>query len=949
MLMLLGSLFCNPLSVRAQIAPTNSATISGSVSDSSGKPVANAKVSLSGPRSAVAQSDAHGLFVFVGVPFGTYIVTATATGLGTATRSLMVEGDTNVAIAYTASLVNGFKVIAQVGSTANAVFNITSASVSQVDPIQSAFDGQTSWRTILEQIPGVSQSGVGNGSSGGGVSDMPDSPFHPTTISIDGALPYETAISLDGMPLIGSAITSAAGEGTDLSDIALNSFSSADVVRGPGANAPSIVDSVGGSLVMHTLGIVNQSHYDLSLSTDPYGGIVANTLAAVRWKKLSVVVTYGVNDSPGPITSGGAFAPLYGLSAVNGNAFTAATCGSTPCGITHNTNYGNGGGIEGYTTPLLTCCFNLSSAWSQHSGSIALTYALSPSVSAAFYYTGESERENPLAPNYLVNFMPSAGYAGAIPFGTSIMNYSAGYVGGSCQDTLTSSLLEEKITAQLGRGILRFAALQNRDFFTNGGGSPPISFTAQLFGGGNVCSNTSPGCTTGTYIPTIFNGGTFTLTSPFQYNFDEDFTTQSHDFLISYDTPLGERFHAGASLVNSSYNTLFAFLPGTFILPGGIVFPCPPEIIDPSSAYQVTNELRVYAGGNFSEKTSLDLSMYLVNADYHVPNPNGYSIFTGSSPNGYVDKRYSYAAPRLGFVWRPTTSIAVRAAAGGGFAEAPLEELTGSNGVPQINSPSTPLYYSESLENLNLQPEKSFAFTLGADIRLRRETVLSFDVYRANLFGQFYTSAMQNGTYTGAYGTLPLYISQNGNLGESRYEGALLNLRHDVAHGFYWALSGGLTRGYLVSLPGGFYNTAGHTCIPATGANCQNLTVVPGPNFNGTFTPAVGGSIPYSQGLGRFGYRWNSEKYVDLVGTYFGNNNSYYRPAFVEFDGHIGYPLSRHISLLMTFRNITGLYDSPMQLLSPTVGAPTISGLPYPLYGEMYGPRTVTLTTNVRM
>ena len=90
--------------------------------------------------------------------------------------------------------------------------------------------------------------------------------------------------------------------------------------------------------------------------------------------------------------------------------------------------------------------------------------------------------------------------------------------------------------------------------------------------------------------------------------------------------------------------------------------------------------MRVFVGGNLSEKTSLDLSMYFVNANYHVPNPNNIASYaTPGADINYVDSNYSYAAPRLGFVWRPTAAVAVRAAAGGGFAEAPLGDLVGSN------------------------------------------------------------------------------------------------------------------------------------------------------------------------------------------------------------------------------------------------------------------------------
>jgi hypothetical protein len=210
-------------------------------------------------------------------------------------------------------------------------------------------------------------------------------------------------------------------------------------------------------------------------------------------------------------------------------------------------------------------------------------------------------------------------------------------------------------------------------------------------------------------------------------------------------------------------------------------------------------------------------------------------------------------------------------------------------------------------------------------------------VYHTNLFGQLYQSASVTGTYLG----LPLYTTQYGNLGESRYEGLLLDLRHDTPHGTYWSLSGGLTRGYVVSVPTGFYNTS--TCT-----NCTNLTVVPGVNFNGTFTQV---SVPYSQALGTLGYRWNVDKYVDIVATYYGNNNTYFRPAFVELDGHVSYPLSKNASLLVTFRNITGIYDGTTQVCSEgnLYGVPTISGLPFPEWGDEYGPRTVLITSQLHL
>jgi len=922
--LLFALLICGFQPVSAQIAPTNTATVSGSVTDSAGRPLANAKVSLAGPKNVLTQTDVQGLFVFIGVPFGAYRLSAATANLGTASRGITVEGDMNVAIHYEPMSQNGLKVIANVSSNVNAQFNVQPASITQVDPIANALDGQTSWRKILEQIPGIAQAGLGSGNAPEAV--LPDGPLMPMQISINGALPYETATLLDDMPLIESSLNATAGSGTDLGVYALNGFNSADVVRGPGANAPSIVDSIGGSFVLHAPGAVNQDRYVLSLSNDPYGGIVANALAAVRWKKLSTVVTYGVNDSPGPVNNGVVMARGLSPMTIDGESFSCT--GSCASGNINAPGYADYISSIGAYGGLLACCVNTSTAWSQHSGSIALIYAPSPEISAELYYTGLNSQQGITYANTPFYFTPPPGYTGSIPAGQNIFSLNSTLLGGPFPSSQGSHLLEEKISVQLGRGILHLAALQNRAFGTYST-SIPSSASLHLFGGGALCSNTSLPCdgTNPTYTPTTFNGEMYNLTTglPLSYSFST--SSSNRDFLLSYDTTLGENFHTGVSFVKSYYNIPieFPYQCGSFTF----------NLISiPSAVSQTTNEMRFFVGGNPSEKTSLDLSMYFVNANYHVQDPNNMAYYT--------DARYSYAAPRLGFVWRPTVAVAVRAAAGGGFAEAPLYDLVGSNSGISIDCISAPTYYSQTLTNLNLRPETSFAFDVGTDIRLRKDTTLSFDIYRSNLYGQFYKSTSLTGTYTGAYGTLPLYTTQYGNLGESRYEGILLDLRHDALHGIYWALSGGLTRGYLVSVPAGFYNTA--YC-----QNCANLYVVPGPNFNGEYT--VGASIPYSQALGTIGYRWNTEKYLDLVGTYFGNNNTYLRPAFAEIDGHIGYPLTKNASVLVTFRNITGIYDGAEQLYSGAnlSGAPTVSGPLYPLYGEMYGPRTIIVTTMIHM
>lgn len=234
-----------PQEVSAQATVTGTATVTGSVTDASGKPVPEAAVSLVGQETLHATTDVQGRFLFSDVPLGIYTVVVVASGLGTATRAgLPVERDVTIAIQYEA--VRNLKTIAIASTQAGARFNITAAAITPLNPAQEAFQGQTTWRQILEQIPGVSVFGASGGSAFNAA--IIDSPLSPAIVSINGAAPYETATIFDGMPLIGTSYSGAeAGAGTDLGLYPMNSFSAVEVVRGPGASSPSIVDSIGGA------------------------------------------------------------------------------------------------------------------------------------------------------------------------------------------------------------------------------------------------------------------------------------------------------------------------------------------------------------------------------------------------------------------------------------------------------------------------------------------------------------------------------------------------------------------------------------------------------------------------------------------------------------------------------------------------------------------------------
>jgi TonB dependent receptor len=99
------------------------------------------------------------------------------------------------------------------------------------------------------------------------------------------------------------------------------------------------------------------------------------------------------------------------------------------------------------------------------------------------------------------------------------------------------------------------------------------------------------------------------------------------------------------------------------------------------------------------------------------------------------------------------------------------------------------------------------------------------------------------------------------------------------------------------------------------------------------------------------GYQWALGKYVQLTSTYYGNNNTYFRPAFAEFDAQAGYAFTPRVSLLVTFQNITGIYGQGITnyTLGDTTGLPTVGEAWVPVNGQGYGPRVLIVTAQFHM
>ena len=918
-----------PVRGPAQIAPgvlqpaAKISTVTGTVLTVKSTPVSGAVVQLGGPSLVKATTDDQGRFILSNVPNGRYLVTVTAAGLGAVEqRDLQVNGDLSIEIQYEPGTSAALKTIARVTTQQRGnTINTTAASIASVSPGQYALDGHVSWRGLLEGVPGVAVSG---GLAGGNDTSVviPDSPFQPIILSINGAYPYETSTTLDGMPLSNYSLATTPGTGVDLSELPMSLFDTADVVRGPGANAPSIAGSIGGSFVLHPPGSVDKTSLQTSYTSDPYGGLFSTTKATIRAGKLFSTIGYSFNNSPGP----------YGVSSFVGMPTypgAGVSINGTPVKSTQQLTSPNpiyGQCYCEYQTTLVGAGGLRDTSWDAHNGGVSLGYDVSRAVTAEFFYAGAQATASQPQPLYNEIFAPSSTYNGAQPTGTH--PGSVLFLGTNPQ-LQSASLLEEKVTSYVGKGVLRFAALQNYTYDTLDRNAPGPT-KVQLFGTGDYCNNAQCSSTT----PFTFHGESGTMTfTPFTY-FQNQRST-NNDLLASYETELGSRGYAGASWVksaNSATNSIYLSL-----LYNGA--PVTQSSTVPLITQSIT-EYRVHGGFHAGDDFGIDASYYFSNADYHVPNP------AVSTEGSWVDSRFSYSAPRFGFTWQPSHNVVARAALGGGYALPPLFFLVGSNG--QETCSLTACYVQQT--NLGLRPETSFAWDVGSDARLARGTIASLDFYRSDLYGQLYQS--QNVVGVDPTVHLPLYVQEYLNLSHSRFEGINLSVKSDRNRRIYYSAGLGLTRGYVLTVPPGFYNENGGTCNYHTGANCTNTYVIPGPNFNGTpgtSTVSYQSAVPYANGSAVLGYRWVSNAFVEVKATYFGNNNAYLQPAFMEFDARAGYRLQEHVTIIAAFQNFTGIHDQSYQLLqvNPAVLAPTVTGFPLPLYPIPYGPRALLVTANL--
>jgi len=639
---------------------------------------------------------------------------------------------------------------------------------------------------------------------------------------------------------------------------------------------------------------------------DGSGGLQFNLVAQgeTQNKRVGLAVTATSYTLAGPI--GGfpqSVGPFAGL--IDGSTVEVRILPSTSC--LQYLPHINGGHIAATSSSVICCNTNFTRDTTlEQQRTASIFYNIAPAVQVILRYDLNNTLNNFGNTPLLIPFSAPVGYTGKYPNGYGI-NAS---LNNSVPTREIDQLYEWDVHAQIGKGALRASYLSYESANTsfqhgNTGGQPcsPCTISGELLVGGNtpnynnyaICGNLTCGSTL-----TVFNDQTVSSLTP-ALGFNKvviSSKTLTHDIVANLLYPLTSR-----STAELSFNSTVTSNNGNYFqnLEAPAQFSC----IYSGSLGAFSNQ---YGFGNFERFNTLrgsfhtglaksldaQLSLYVNQYQYHLADPNSLSYNT--SPV-FVNKYSYFTSPRLGFEWRPHSDIAVRASAGAGISPIDISQLLGSNSPPQAypGPPSPTLYYTNYLPNPNLKAETSFGEDLGASLRFGRYYTLSTDIYNTVLHGQYFSNYQQAGFYLG----LPLYVTQTRNLAHSKYQGFELTLTSHPPVGLFWSVQGSLQRGFAYDIPASFYASAG-------GPYSTNLTIISNENFNGG---ACGiGRVAYAQGFAVLGWQNIRGFQVSSNFTYYGNNNGFYRPAFITIDLDGTIPLTSRASLTVALGNLTNIY-----------------------------------------
>lgn len=911
----------------AAAAPAGS--LNGVVADPQGAPVPSAAVSIAGASSASMMTTAQGRYSFASVAPGIYTINVVKSGYTPASVTdviVVATGVTTQNVTLVPLTLNSVNVLGHIVTRANRVsFNTTPASVDVVSSQVYAEQAQPQVMKVLDQVPGIVIAHPGttaNVSSPGGI----------TFANIRGGLGFETASLIDGHPL-------SVGTFGDYVTTFLSSymFGGTEVIKGPGAAAPEVNYAIGGTVNFRTREPSEKRTYALDVGADNKDGTIGNLLASgtTSGGKLGYVFDYSVYGTPGNLHDAqfpfSNFSNMYRGSTVSPGAQFSATGTSTPPipGVQNNPQFNK--------PSLVGCCFTVSQTYRNKNELAKLRYKFSPFTTASVSYLGSqtySQQDGNRIQTLPELFAPGPSYFGSLAPG-SIVNAEANLFFPPHEFEINNEpIFQAEARTALGANTLLgrwYAASINRLIYNGLNSDVPWTTNFQLFGTAKVGG-----------VPTTFNGVGLTPVTVAGAYFRQTEEDKLHGGSLEFDHPVGDALYTIA-YDQSNSTTISYSLFGTPAGTGPTA-----SVAVPGGASQRFTTVLVRGIVPVGKTLTATVSNYFNHYHNRYSSDGGMTFFTS-------DK--SHYDARLGLAYRPASNVAWRFSAGSAIAPPYAALLNQTFSAPRFSNSDQVV--NETLPSANIRPETAFGYDLGGDIRLSGDpnTVFSFDGYRTTLRDQFVTGVTQQGNVSvplplvgppvpcsppAPNSCVPFYVKQTTNLGRARYEGLELSVKRAPPLGFGYTASLEFVKAYPFNVDPSFYapNAAG---VPTT-----NLAIVPGINFE---TNATGGgvnaisnhSIPYSKGYFELNVRAPRQAYYSFGATYYGNNNSFNRPAFVAANATMRLGLDERSTIQLSVDNLFNTY--PNSTIEQQGGTTEIlaNGKIALLNGNNFGPRTIRL------
>ena len=884
-----------------------SASVSGRITDSqTGGPVVNATVSLKGPSTYTATTDASGNFQINNVTLGIYSVSIRKAGYNPLTQdtlAVLAGGSPNISGQMQPISFTTLRTIASVRSTGRGTFNVTPASLNVISAQAIQDQGQVQIMKVLNETPGIVASlpqTSANGATPGAI----------TFPNIRGALSFETASLIDGHPI-------SVGTFGDYVTTFLNPFmlQNVEVVKGPGADAPEVNYALGGTVNFRTKDPTFNPSGLLQFGADTRGSTMLNFGFSDTIGRLGYVAAFSSNDLESAVSGASVFispqSPQQGIFNYNGSTGTAAGFNDVfPLPIVPGTV----SGVEN-SYNLVACCQTVNSLFQNRSELLKLRYRMSGATNVTFTYFGGQTTANQAAntgditpSTFSMSPSQAAGYSGSLANGSAL---NIGFVRTPETEYNNEPILEGEIHTTINQDTLLaryYGAGIHRLIFQGGAPTSPTIMMLQLYGYDTATKQNYNGQTIPVAFFDFFNQTENDALRGYSLEWDHPFA--ANDVLtLAYDS---------TSSTTTSYSIFDTGLPGA----GGKLDVSKigtfQSVTLPTGSSQLFGTLLARGFFQLGQKVNLTFSNYFntYRSTYPV---SGSGTFNGTGFT-FATTNHTHYDPRIALEYRPNSNMAWRFAAGSAIAPPYLALLSSITRPISYNSKTG--IATQSVNAGTLSPETAFGYDLGGDYRFADgQTYLSGDVYLENIFNHFVNTTYGSGTNcpaidpvtgaaTGCPANTPLLYTSNINLSNTRLQGIELELRRVPAVGVGFTLQGALQKGYPYNLPPFFYcSVPGPGCTQNT-----NLAIVPNQNFTGGgIGSGVNGlsiqNLPYAQGYGELNYRAVSGLYGNVGLTYYGKNNSLNRPPFTVLSASLRFPFANGLSLQLTGDNLTNTYS----------------------------------------